>query len=139
MFKKIQGTKEDKEKLRYDLLSPTSLEGLVKILTQGEKDYGERNWEKGIKWGKIFGAMMRHAWKMWSGEDIDKKSGLPHIDHIQANAHFLSHYRIHNKEFDNRPILNKIRIKNERNNRNFERNRRLENNGKCISTVAKNW
>ena len=103
--KTIQGRKDDEGKLRYDLLSPTSLKGLVKILTQGEKNYGERNWEKGIKWSRVFGAMMRHAWIMWNGEDIDKESGLPHIDHIQACAHFLSHYRLYKKEFDDRPIL----------------------------------
>ena len=103
--KTTQGRKNDEQKLRYDLLSPVALKSLVKILNYGCKKYGDRNWEKGIKWSRLFGAMMRHAWAMWDGEDIDKDSGLPHIDHIQACVHFLSHYRICRKEFDDRPIL----------------------------------
>lgn len=105
--KTSEGRKDDEQKLRYDLLSPVALEGLVKILNHGLR-YGERNWEKGIKWNRLFAAMMRHSWAMWKGEDIDKDSGLPHIDHVQACAHFLSHYRIHKKECDNRPILKDI-------------------------------
>ena len=104
-----QGDKFDTDKNRYELLSPTALDGLTKVLTHGAKKYKDRNWEKGIKWSRVFGAMMRHSWAMWKGEDIDPESGLPHIDHVQACAHFLSYYRVHRDWFDDRPAIKRRR------------------------------
>jgi len=102
-----EGNKFDNDKLRYDLLSPTALEGLVRVLTYGARKYAARNWEQGIAYGRVFGACMRHLWTWWRGEDIDPESGLPHLDHAQCCLHFLSHYRIHKKQFDDRPQKNK--------------------------------
>ena len=98
-----KGIKHDKQKLRYDLISPTALKGLVQVLTYGATKYPDRNWEKGVDWNRYFAGLMRHAWAFWEGEDIDTESGFYHIDHVQTCAHFLSHYKVYKKEFDNRP------------------------------------
>ena len=98
-----KGRKADLGKLRYDLLSSYALEQLVKVLTYGSVKYEDRNWEKGIAWGRVFGALMRHAWAFWGGEEIDPESGLPHMDHVQACSHFLSHYGKYNRVDDDRP------------------------------------
>lgn len=37
---------------------------------------GERNWELGMKWGRVFGALMRHMWCWWGGKSPTSKSFL---------------------------------------------------------------
>src|SRR5882672_389802 len=64
----------------------------------------DRNWEKGIKWSRVFGALLRHAWAMWRGEDRDPETSLPHIDHCAVNVMFLARYfRTHRIGWDDRP------------------------------------
>lgn len=100
-----KGIKYDKEKIRLDLISTCVLKGLAKILTYGCKKYEERNWENGLKFGRIYAAILRHLIAFWEGEDYDKESKELHIDHAMCNIHFLSHF-IHNYEkyykFDDR-------------------------------------
>ena len=75
------GYKEDKGKLRYDLLPPHALDELAKVYTYGANKYTDNNWRKGMKWGRVFGALMRHLWKFWAGEEKDKESGILHLSH----------------------------------------------------------
>lgn len=79
-------------KLRYDLISQPALKGLASVLTMGAEKYGERNWEKGMVWSKVIASLKRHLSAIEHGEDYDAESGYLHIDHLQANAHFLSAY-----------------------------------------------
>lgn len=98
------GMKFDGGKVRYDLLDPAALEGMATVLTYGANKYGDRNWEKGIKWSRVFGALLRHAWAMWRGEDLDPETNLPHIDHCAVNVMFLQRYfRTHRLGWDDRP------------------------------------
>lgn len=102
-----EGTKFDLGKLRYDLLACDSLEELVKVITFGSNKYLDRNWEKGIKFGRVFAAAMRHMWAVWNGENIDPETGLLHTAHAECNMHFLTHYLKNPKkyaEFDDRPL-----------------------------------
>lgn len=105
-----QGYKADNGKLRYDLLSPQSLEGLVKVLTFGAQKYADRNWEKGINYSRVFGALLRHAFSWLRGERVDPETGFNHMHHVQACAHFLAHYEECMQEyapFNNLPAYNK--------------------------------
>ncbi len=79
--KAAPGYKEDKGKLRYDLLPPYALDELAKVYTYGANKYTDNNWRKGMKWGRIYAALMRHLWKFWAGEDRDKESGILHLSH----------------------------------------------------------
>ncbi len=85
MTNKIQknkvGVKFDEGKIRYDLIDAYALEMLGKVYTYGTIKYDDNNWRKGFKWCRIFGAIMRHAWAFWKGEDNDPESGLPHMAH----------------------------------------------------------
>uniref|UniRef100_UPI001E4FF338 dATP/dGTP diphosphohydrolase domain-containing protein n=1 Tax=Acetomicrobium sp. S15 = DSM 107314 TaxID=2529858 RepID=UPI001E4FF338 len=38
--------------LRYDLIPSDALRELAKVYTVGAEKYGERNWEKGMSWGR---------------------------------------------------------------------------------------
>ena len=69
-----EGVKFDQNKTRYDLLPPEFLESTAKILGFGANKYGERNWEKGMSWGRVFGALMRHMWAWWRGEKADAET-----------------------------------------------------------------
>lgn len=103
-MKKGDGKRFNEGKLRYDLVHPIALEGLVKVLTQGSIKYDERNWEKGMKWTSVIASLKRHLAAIERGEDYDKESGLLHIDHVQCNAHFISAYYKIFPEGDDRPI-----------------------------------
>lgn len=107
-----EGTKFDGDKLRYDLLHPAAQKGIVEVLTFGAQKYADRNWEKGMKWSRVIGALKRHLAAIESGEDFDPESGFLHIDHVQCCAHFLSTYYRTRPQFDDRPhnYLETIRI-----------------------------
>lgn len=79
-------------KLRYDLINPQALEGLVKVFTFGAQKYAPRNWEKGMAWSKVIASLKRHLAAIEKGEDIDQESGFLHADHLQWNSHVLSAY-----------------------------------------------
>jgi len=87
-----KGVKFDEGKERFDLLPPDALFEITKVFTYGQQKYGERNWEKGMLWGRLFAATMRHLWNWWRGEKYDKESGLSHLAHAGANIFFLLHY-----------------------------------------------
>ena len=98
-----EGRKDDGGKLRMDLLAPEAIKGVAEVLTYGAAKYDDRNWEAGIRWGRVFAALMRHLWKWWGGEDFDEESGLHHLDHAACCLHFLQTYRHTKKSFDDRP------------------------------------
>lgn len=98
------GLKYDREKLRYDLISPLALEALVEVLTYGAKKYADRNWERGISWCRVFAALMRHLWAWFRGEEFDSESGLPHLAHAMCCVMFLLHYSHTRRDFDDRPL-----------------------------------
>jgi len=96
------GVKYDDDKERFDLFPPYPMLELGKVFTFGSKKYEDRNWEKGMKWGKIFSAAMRHLWKFWLGEKCDEESGLHHLAHAAWNCLILLEYTITRQEFDDR-------------------------------------
>ncbi|MCH7568431.1 MAG: hypothetical protein IIA87_03335 [Nanoarchaeota archaeon] len=100
-----EGIKFDKDKLRYDLIAPEGIEGLAKVLTFGMKKYDERNWEKGMKWGRVFAALMRHLWSWWRGSKGDEESKYSHLDHAACCIHFLQTYEKRNIGEDDRQSI----------------------------------
>lgn len=104
-----QGTKHDSNKVRTDLYPTASFLGTCRVLTHGAKKYAARNWEKGILFGRVYGALLRHLFAWWAGEDIDPESGEHHLDHAGCCIAFLQHYTkhpAHYGSFDDRPTLN---------------------------------
>jgi len=83
------GRKDDAEKLRMDLIPPEAIEALAEVLTYGASKYEPRNWEKGIKYSRLFAATMRHFVAFWRGENFDKESGISHLKHVLCNVAFL--------------------------------------------------
>lgn len=95
--------KDDNNKARFDLIPPHPLYQLADIYTYGAQKYADRNWEKGLKWGRIFGAIMRHLWSFWMGETNDKESGQPHLAHAAWGCFTLLEYIHKHPEMDDRP------------------------------------
>lgn len=102
-LKMTEGKKFDENKNRYDLLPFEGINEIAKIFTFGAAKYGDRNWEQGIQWSRIFGAIQRHLWAFWNDEGIDPESGLPHLAHAGCNIMMLLHYSKFNLDCDDRP------------------------------------
>lgn len=92
LFREGDGRKFDVGKPRYDLLAPEFLDGVALVLAFGAKKYADRNWEKGMEWGRCFGALMRHMWAWWGGEEKDAETGYSHLWHAGCCLMFLSAY-----------------------------------------------
>lgn len=92
----------DAGKPRMDLLDAEAMEGIAAVLAFGAQKYAANNWRKGMSWGKTIGSLLRHTARFMAGEDFDKESGLPHVDHIGCNAMFLASYFRRNKNLDDR-------------------------------------
>lgn len=88
MRKELQGKKFDEGKLRYDLLPIDALEEVVKVFTLGANKYGERNWEQGIAYGRLYAASQRHLTAFLKGEEIDE-IGTHHVANAIVNLLML--------------------------------------------------
>ena len=98
-----EGRKDDGEKIRYDLLPPEYLHATADILTFGAKKYSPRNWEAGMDWGRCFGALMRHMWAWWGGQNTDPETGKSHLWHASCCLAFLIAYEERGIGNDDRP------------------------------------
>lgn len=86
--------KQDKGKLRLDLLPWDALDEVGKVLTYGVIKYPnpEENWRENSKPEDIKrykAALLRHYSAMSQGELVDPESGLAHMAHIATNALFI--------------------------------------------------
>jgi hypothetical protein len=81
---------------------PPSLEEVAKVFTTGAEKYGDRNWEKGMAWHRVFRAMISHAWKWWWGEKYDKVDGQHHLASVAWCALVLMHYEDRDRGDDDR-------------------------------------
>ena len=97
-----EGIKADTGKLRYDLIPPGPLNELANVYTIGASKYAARNWEKGLTWGRVFAAMMRHAWAWWGGEKHDLIDGQHHLSSVAWCAFALMEYEDTHPELDDR-------------------------------------
>lgn len=112
------GTKNDAGKTRLELFPGDALFAISQVLTFGAQKYADRNWEKGISWGRVYGALMRHMWSWWQGRgptnksflfgDLDEESSLSHLWHAGCCLVFLISYEMRGQtSFDDRPAYQK--------------------------------
>ena len=97
------GQKDDGEKPRMDLVPPEAVEAMALVFGFGAAKYGDRNWEGGMRWGRVFAAAMRHGWAWWRGEEFDPESGFPHTWHLHACTAMLVVYGARRVGEDDRP------------------------------------
>lgn len=87
-----QGKRFDQGKIRTDLVPVFAQKEYTRVLTAGAEKYGDRNWEKGMKWSRVLASLERHLLAVKSGEDYDPETGMLHSAHIMCNAAFLTEY-----------------------------------------------
>lgn len=96
-------------KLKWGLVSFEGLEYMVEVLEFGASKYSAGNWANGggLSYSETLESLLRHAFALARGEDIDPESGKHHIGHIQCNAMFLGHFFKNPDEFkrDDRVLL----------------------------------
>lgn len=111
--KVTEGTKDDSSKIQMELIPPELLFSVGSVLTFGASKYGERNWELGMSWSRVFGAMMRHMWAWWGGSqgtstnfafgDSDDETTYSHLWHAGCCISFLIAYEDRKSGTDDRP------------------------------------
>lgn len=100
---KTEGIKFDTNKNRLELLPPEFMLAVGVILTFGAKKYADRNWELGMKWSRVYGALLRHLFAWWGNRQIrttenflfgplDGETGYSHLWHAGACLAFLITY-----------------------------------------------
>ena len=87
-----EGKKFDGGKTRMDLLPVKPLRAVGDVLTFGADKYGDRNWELGIEYGRLYAAALRHLTRWWDGEDLDDESGMNHMAHATCCLMMLLHF-----------------------------------------------
>jgi hypothetical protein len=71
---------------------------------EGALKYGRYNWRvAGVRASVYYDALNRHAMAWWNGEDIDPKSGLPHLYKMSACIAILIDADLVGKLNDDRP------------------------------------
>ena len=98
-----EGRKYDDEKAPIDLIPPELLTATAAVLHYGARKYEPRNWEKGMRWGRVFAALMRHMWAWWSGEKTDPETNMSHLWHAACCIAFLIAYESRGIGEDDRP------------------------------------
>ena len=98
--------KFDQDKIRLELLPPELLTETGKILTFGAKKYADRNWELGMDWSRVFGALNRHLWAWWGGQAKDPETGESHLAHAACCIAFLLAYEQRGVGTDDRQKIN---------------------------------
>jgi hypothetical protein len=63
---------------------------------------GDRNWEHGMKWSRVYGALLRHLTAWWGGEDKDPETGRSHLWHVACCVTFLLTYEMRGAGEDDR-------------------------------------
>lgn len=104
--------KDDTMKPRMELLPPDALVEIAKVFTMGAEKYSDRNWERGMDWGRIYAATMRHLSAFWSGEDIDSEWGYSHLAHAGCSILMLLATYMRNIGNDSRQKLSTVNMAN---------------------------
>jgi hypothetical protein len=96
------GGQKGKKLARFDLLPPEALRQVAELYGKGAEKYDDHNWRRGYDWSLSFGAMMRHAWAFWNGEEIDPETGCPHLTSVIFHALSLLTFMDEQRGFDDR-------------------------------------
>lgn len=98
-----EGVKFDTSKPTFELLPDDALAAIQKVLDFGAHKYAARNWEKGMGWGRVWNACLRHLWAWMRRDHADPESGMSHLWHAGCCILFLIAYEIRRVGQDDRP------------------------------------
>lgn len=92
------GKKFDQEKPRYDLIPYAGINEAAKVFAFGAAKYGDRNWELGLSYGRLYAALQRHLTSFWAGEELDPESGHHHLGHAACCLLMLSQFALASRD-----------------------------------------
>lgn len=90
--------------LRFDKTPFAVLIEVAKIFTFGAGKYEDNNWRKGIKWSRIFGALIRHATAWYLGENNDPEQDISHLAACIWVCLIIINFTKTRKDFDDRIV-----------------------------------
>ncbi len=108
---KVKGTKLDAGKPRTDLIPVRPLLALAELYRRGAAKYADRNWEKGMKYSRLYSALLRHIFAFWNRESYDPE-GQHHLDSVAFCTFALREYQFEKTGQDDRPYMDKVRLPN---------------------------
>lgn len=112
-----EGVKYDTGKVRMELFPPEAMVAISQILTFGAQKYADRNWEQGMSWSRVYGALLRHLMAWWGAKirgqsglttisflfgECDPETGHSHLWHAGACMVFLITYEMRGIGVDDR-------------------------------------
>lgn len=106
-----QGIKYDQGKDPWHLMPWDALKAIVAILAFGAAKYGDRNWERGMDWERLYRAAIGHLSSWWLNEGPDPETGKSHLAHAACCVLFLIAYEIRGVGTDSRPSAPKRRTR----------------------------
>lgn len=86
------GYKADNGKARFSLIPPIFLKALADLFAMGARKYSDWNWFLGMKYSRVYDAMLRHANAWANGETNDPVDGQHHLISVAWNACVLFVY-----------------------------------------------
>ena len=106
--KEGEGSKADGEKLdRFDLLPWDIIMEVAELYGIGTRKYDDRDWEKGMSWGRLIRAAMSHFAKFMMRRKYDPVDGQRHIISFIWCGIALAYYEKHGIGTDDRPHIPK--------------------------------
>lgn len=88
---------------RPDLVPPEIEVALSRVLAYGAHKFGDRKWEKGLSWSRVFGSTLKHLFNFWRGRATHPGSKLPVLWHALTNLAFLIVFEMRKQQGDDRP------------------------------------
>lgn len=86
-------------KFNIVLVPPYALRGISAVRVYGAAKHGEKSW-KDCNPNVFLSAAYRHLENYRRGVELDKDSGLPHLDHALTNLALLAELKVKPKEWD---------------------------------------
>ena len=102
------GKKQERGKPPLDMVPSALVEGAARAFAHGEQKHGRWQWysvRNEVSWSTWFAALLRHLFAWFWSEDVDKDSGLNHLDCAAAELAMLMHIVKNNQGQDNRPFV----------------------------------
>lgn len=85
----LHAVKFDGDKPQMELVPPSAMTAMGKVLGYGASKYARHNYLKGMAWTRLVGAALRHLFSWLRGEELDPESKLPHLYHALASIAML--------------------------------------------------
>ena len=99
----MSGKKYDGGKDPWHLAPWDAFKAVILVMAFGAAKYGERNWEHGMDWSRLYSAALRHITSWWAGEVADQETGYSHLWHAACCIMFLVSFEIRGAGRDDRP------------------------------------